>query len=455
MSQEEDKPLDRSQPPEPGERHEFRFPDFISNRLSNGTRLVILPTRRFPIAQMQLLVPASSQVNPLDRPGLAALHGNLLTEGSTERTGSELALAIEALGGYLTSGAGWNMGYVEIGSLLSRHLDAGLDLLAEASLKPRFPEDQVERLRDEQAIELLRRRSRPRALADDVFFEVVYGDTVYGPPAGGTAESLKAIGRGELLDFYRQHVGPEGSCLMVVGDVDPDHVTTRAEALFGDWSAAKGGDVPKIEPRTLTQREVHIVDRPGSAQTQLQLGHVGIPRNHPDFERCLLLNVLFGGKFTSRLNLNLREKNGFTYGANSLFVRRRGPGPFVVRTAVATDVAGPAVREILHEMIRVRESPVGETELRETTDFVLGVFPYTTQTIGDLSNRLENLVVFDLPDDHYQHYLEKLPEATTDELHDIAQRHLHPDRLVIVAVGPAEQLRSQLDDLGPVTIHSA
>ncbi|MEM1177164.1 MAG: pitrilysin family protein [Acidobacteriota bacterium] len=453
MSSQE--PLDRSQPPKPGRPTTYQFPDFLSTSLDNGLRIAVLPSRRFPVVHAQLLLPAGGQEAPLDAPGLAALHGILLTEGSTERTGIELALAIEALGGYLASGAGMNMAYVEVGSLLSQHFDAGMDLLAEAALRPRFPEDQVERLCDEQAVDLLRRRSRPRALADDTFSEVIYDGTVYARPLEGTRESLSRIGRGDLLDFYRQHVGPEGSTLMVVGDVDPDAVVKRAEALFGGWPPAKGALTTPINPRQLDGREVHIVDRPGSAQTQLQLGHAGPPRSHPDFERCLLLNVLFGGKFTSRLNLNLREKNGFTYGAASSFVRRRGPGPFLARTAVATDVAGAATREILAEMERVCEAEVDTTELQETVDYILGVFPYTAQTVEDLSGRLESLIVFDLPKDHFQRYLRKLPEVTPAELHTIARTHLHPDRLAIVAVGPEEDLRPQLEGLGPITVHRA
>ncbi|MEO1368097.1 MAG: pitrilysin family protein, partial [Acidobacteriota bacterium] len=435
--------------------HPYRFPDFVTATLDNGLRLAILPSRRFPIVHSQLLLPAGGQETPLEMPGLAALHSLLLTEGSTERSGIELALAIEALGGYLTSGTGMNMAYVEVGSLLSPHFDAGLDLMVEAALHPRFPEDQVERLRDEQAVDLLRRRSRPRALADDVFSKVVFDGTVFGTPLEGTAESLETLGRGQVLDYYRQHVGPEGSTLMVVGDVDPDAVASRAESLFGDWPPAKGRPAPTFEVQPLGEREIHIVDRPGSAQTQLQLGHVGPPRRHPDFEGCLLLNVLFGGKFTSRLNLNLREKNGFTYGASSSFVRRRGPGPWVVRTAVATDVAGAATREIISEMERIRAERVGEVELRETIDYMLGVFPYTAQTVEDLSGRLQNLIVFDLPKDHYRRYLRQLPETTSDDVLSLARAHLDPDRMAVVAVGPEEELRPQLDGLGPITVHSA
>ena len=208
-----------------------------------------------------------------------------------------------------------------------------------------------------------------------------------------------------------------------------------------------------IEPPVIERTEVHIVDRPESAQTQLQLGHASLPRNHPDFPRMLLLNAIFGGKFTSRINLNLREKHGFTYGAQSFFARRRGPGPFAASAAVATDVAGAAVEQLLLEMRKIREQPVDDDELRETQDYLVGVFPYTLQTIGDLARRLETLAVFDLPLDYYESYPALLYDLSREDLLEAAREHLHPDRLVIVAVGPAEELSPQLEGFGPVTVH--
>ncbi len=208
-----------------------------------------------------------------------------------------------------------------------------------------------------------------------------------------------------------------------------------------------------IEPPPIERTEVHVVDRPGSAQVQLQLGHASLPRNHPYFPRMLLLNAIFGGKFTSRINLNLREKHGFTYGAHSFFARRCGPGPFAVTAAVATDVAGAAVEQLLLEMRRIREQPVERDELTETQDYLVGVFPYTLQTIGDLAKRLEAIAVFDLPLDYYDSYPAVLYDIGREDLLEAAREHLHPDRLVIVAVGPAEDLRPQLEGFGPVTVH--
>ncbi len=444
--------LDRSRPPAPGRLRSFDFPAFRPARLDNGLQVLAARAPRVPLLSLQILLPAGGQHDSVDLPGLACLHGGLLDEGTGSRTSQEIARLIEGLGGSVASGAGWNVGYAEV-SMLSKHLTAGRDLLAEIVRSPQFPQREIDRLRHEYAAEMLRRKGDPSSLAQRFFAQAVYGGTVYGQPLIGTEESLERLCRESLQSFYRRHVGPGGSAVIAVGDLDPEAMVGHVEEVFGDWPAAAAVQPPAIEPEPLERTEVHIVDRPGSAQTQLQLGHASLPRNHPDFPRMLLLNAIFGGKFTSRINLNLREKHGFTYGAHSYFGRRCGPGPFVVRAAVATDVAGAAVEQLLLELQRIREHPVEPDELSETQDYLVGVFPYTLQTIDDLAKRLEAIAVFDLPLDYYDGYPAVLNEFSREQLLETARANFHPDRLVIVAVGPADQLRPGLEGFGPVTVH--
>jgi zinc protease len=184
------------------------------------------------------------------------------------------------------------------------------------------------------------------------------------------------------------------------------------------------------------------------------MGHVGVPRTSPDYLALLVLNTLLGGKFTSRINLNLRERHGYTYGATTRFSARQGPGPFTVSAAVETAAAGAAAREVLHELRRVREAPVEPEELSETQGYIIGVFPYSLQTVGDITRRLETLTVFGLPDDYYEHYLERVEAVTREEIQAAARRHLDPERMVIVAVGPADVLEPQFEGIGPVTVWS-
>ncbi len=445
--------LDRSRPPASGKPRAFEFPAFRHTRLDNGLRIIAARSPRVPLSSLQVLIPAGGQYDTLDRPGLANLHGSLLDEGTDRRTSLEIARLIEGLGGSASSGAGWNSAWVEVVSL-SRHLDSGHELLAEIVRSPSFPQREIDRLRLDLRAEILRRKGVPSSLAQRVFAAAVYGGTVYGQQLIGTEESLDQLDRECLCDYYQRHVGPDGSTAIVVGDLDPEAEIARIERTFGDWQPpASQPDLPEIEPPLIGRTEVHVVNRPESSQTQLQLGHVGLPRDHSDFPRMLLLNTIFGGKFTSRINLNLREKHGFTYGAQSFFASRRGPGPFAVTTAVANDVAGAAIEQLLLEMRRIREQPVDDEEMRETQDYMVGVFPYTLQTIGGLVRRLETIAIYDLPLDYYDRYPAVLYDLSREDLLEAAREHLHPDRLVVVGVGPAEALVSQLDGFGPVTVH--
>jgi len=442
----------RTRPPAPGKLRPFSFPEFKHTQLANGLRIFAARLPRVPLVSLEMLLPAGSQCDHPDRPGLASFHSGLLEEGTVERSALEIAGLVERFGGSLASGAGWNMAYVNSG-LLSKHLGFGVDLLAEITRSPAFPIAEIDRARHDRLAEILRRKKDPSALAGQFFVAALYPGTPYGKPRIGSEESLKRFDKETLEAFYRHHIGPRGSSLIAVGDIDPETFFSLVDEKFGDWAKQPPPSAPVIEAVPLAGIEVHIVDRKSAAQTQIQVGHVGVPRTHPDFQRLLLLNAIFGGKFTSRINLNLREKHGFTYGAQSHFTQRVGPGPFITRTAVATEVAGAAVEQLLFEMRRIREERVSREELEDTQNYLIGVNPYTLQTIGDLAKRLENIAIFELPLDYYESYPGCLADITREDILETARRHLDPDHSAIIAVGPAETLRPQLETFGPVQVH--
>ncbi len=443
----------RSQPPLAGAVRGFRFPAFERARLVGGLELYLARWPYYPLVSLELLLPAGGQYDPGGAAGLASLHGALLDEGTEERSALEIASTVERLGAYLGTGADWDVAYVGA-TVLPVHLEAGLELVAEIARRPSFPDAEVARTRRHRLAEILRRKGQPASLAERSFARLVFAGTPYARPLIGTEESVRALERRHCTDFYRRHMGAEGAALIAVGDLDPRDLVPRLEELFGDWASGPKAPRPRIEPPALEATEVCLVDRPGSAQTQLQLGHHGLDRDHPDHPQVLLMNAILGGKFTSRLNLSLREKLGVTYGAYSQFVYRQGRGPFAIRLAVATEAAGTAVREIVAQMRRLRHELVTEEELRETQDFLVGAFPTTLQTVSDLAKRLEILAVHGLPDDYYASYPAVLREVTPEDVRRAAQRWLHPDRLAVVAVGPADELAGQLDGLGPLTVRT-
>lgn len=445
--------VDRTAPPPAGELRGFRFPPFLRRTLPGGLTVYAARVAGVPLVSLELVARAGGQHDPLGKAGLATFTASLIDEGSARRDALEIAAWVERLGGYLYSAADWDSGYLAA-ALLSEHLGAGLDLLAEIALTPTFPDQEIERIRKQRAAELLRRGYDPSSQADDRLMEIIYAGTPYAAPLLGREDTLESLFREDVVAFYESHYSLAGATVIAVGDLDPEELIGGIESTLaprpGQEPAPAG---PEIRPVPLGGVTVHIVDRPGASQTELRLGHAGVPRKHPDFLALTVLNMLLGGKFTSRINLNLRERHGYTYGASSRFAGRLGPGPFVVDAAVSTASAGAAAREVLSELRRIREDLVEPDEMTETVNYMVGVYPYTLQTIGDVAKRLEVLAVYGLPDDYYDGYTERLTAATREQLLEAAQRHLDPERIAIVVVGPADELVPQLDGLGEVTVH--
>ncbi|HVT19144.1 MAG TPA: pitrilysin family protein [Thermoanaerobaculia bacterium] len=452
--------LDRSVPPPPGEIRPFHFPAFERQTLPSGLQVLAARLPGVPLVSLELLTPAGAQYDPAGAAGLATLTGGLLDEGTAGHDAMEIAARVEGLGGHLATGADWDVGYLATG-LLSRHLAAGIDLLAEVATSPTFPGQELERLRRERLAEILRRGQDPSLLADERLAEVIYRGTVYAHSPLGSPASIGALRRDTIVDFYRRHYPLRGATLIAVGDLDPEALLGEVVSAFdraagpagAEGASARPPSPPEIRPTPLPGIAVHVVDRPGAAQTELRLGHAGVPHHHPDYMALSVLNSLLGGKFTSRINLNLRERHGYTYGASSRFSGRLGPGPFAVSAAVETGSAGAAAREVLAELRRIREELVEPEEMEDTRSYVLGIIPCTFQTIADLTRRLQNLAIYGLPDDYFDRYMKRVASLTRQELLELAQRRLDPEHIAVVAVGPAETLLRQLDGLGEVTLH--
>ncbi|TNF78824.1 MAG: insulinase family protein [Acidobacteria bacterium] len=394
------------------------------------------------------------QQDPHSRAGLATLTAGLLDEGTRDSSALELAARVEKLGGYLTSGADWDVAHVSTG-MLSKHLEHGLQLLAEVATLANFPPAEVARLQRQRQAELQRRLAQPASLASIALLQLIYGETPYGYSLLGTTKTVASISRDDILDFHRRHYGPADAVLIAVGNFDLAQLQALAATAFSGWSGSTRVDAVDLSPLPRSEPTIEIVDRPDAAQTELRLGHEGPPRNCADYAALRVLNSLLGGKFTSRINLNLRERHGFTYGAHSRIAERLGPGPFMVSTAVATDAVARSVTEIRGELQRIREEPVVGTELDETKGYLLGVFPYSLQKLDGITSRLGDLAVFSLPDDYYTALHDEIDGVDSRQIGEVARKYLHPDRLAIVAVGPAEELAPQLEPLGPIRIRPA
>lgn len=445
-------PLDRTRPPPAAGRVKFRFPNFRRHILPNRFQVVLAPFGQLPLVRAHLLLSGGGEHLVAGQDGLSYLLGGLLDEGTETKTSSEIADLVDGAGGFLHSGADWESLFISAG-VMSHQIGPTIELVAEVALHATYPAIEVKRLKSRQLTTQLNMRAQPGVCANEALLSQIYPATCYECPLVGSSASVKAIDRGDLLRFAHRHISPVNSTLIVAGDFNPETMFRQVESLFGEWVGKIPPSAPVLRLPKTSGISVTVLDRPNATQTELRLGHVGLPRAHRDFYASRVMNSILGGKFSSRLNLNLREKHGFTYGISSRFSSRRGSGPFVVGAAVATEHTGEAVGEILGEMQRMQDEPVGLDELQETKSYLQGILPYSLQTIDGLVSKLADIMIHDLPDSYYGDHIESIERIDLESVQEAAQKFLRPNRAIIVAAGPSDTLTEQLSPYGDVRIH--
>lgn len=441
--------------PIPGPPREYHFPRFERRTLDNGVKLVVAPVDKLPLATVVVLVEAGAVCDPEGREGTAQLVAQLLLEGTQQYDGAELTERFENLGASIDASADWDSAAVTMTSLVENLPDA-FALLGEVIRTPAFRVREVERLKAERLAALLQLRAEPRGLADELFSRFLYTPSSrYARPDGGDEKSVDSILREHIVSFYETRYLPGGVTVIVSGDVTVDRAEELTRAALGDWSGGAPERVTADDVPGRRDRAVHLIAKSDAPQSELRIGHVGIPRNHPDFFPVNVMNAVLGGLFNSRINLNLREVHGYTYGAFSAFEWRRQAGPFVVHTAVKSDITDAAAHEVLLEIDRIRNEPVSPDELSLATSYLDGVFPIRFETTAAIAAALAVLVVHALPEDYYDRYRERVRAMTADQILSAAQNYLHPEALQMVVVGDPATIRGKLEAMqfGPITVY--
>jgi zinc protease len=446
---------DRMRPPEPGALRPFDVPPVEKRAGEGGLDLRVVRLPRLPVVTAAFVLPAGEAGVARERAGLAVLTANALEGGTKRRSGTALAEALESVGADVSVDATWDATLASVSCLADR-LPEALDLLVEMILAPSFPDGEVERAR-EQALARIRHRAKdPSALASDRAAELFYAPgEPYGRPAAGTLDSVEPLDTAALKAFARDHYRPAGAGLVVAGDVDVAEIEDLTHRLLSGWEGAPPpSPVVGGTPRTRT-RTVHVIHRPGSVQSEFRIGHPGVGRDTPDYPSLVVANAILGGTFTSRLNLNLREERGFTYGVRSGFAFRRGPGPFSVRTAVDTEVTADAVSEAVGEVTGLVADGPTRAEVEAARDYIAGVFPLRLETTGQVAGRVAELVIHGLPDDAWTRYRDEIRAVTPASAGEALRRHVRPDEFTVVVVGDADRVRAPLEalELGPVLVH--
>ncbi|MCA1563848.1 MAG: insulinase family protein [Acidobacteria bacterium] len=431
-------PADRSRLPALGPEPTFTFPDLGKHTLPNG---------------FLLLLPVGAAADPVDRPGLAAVTGDLLDEGCGDRSAIDVHDVLGRMGAQFDTEVGADATILNM-TTLSRAKERGLELLGDMVMRPRFEQKEFDRVRELRLNRLVQLRDMPPSVADRAFAQLIYQGHPYGHLAIGTEGSLRALTLKEVVGFHRRAYSPSRLTLIAVGDASHEALGEMARRVFGDWlpGATESGGEPfdaalAPPPRVPTER-LALVHRAGAAQSELRIGHVATSRNTPDYHALLVLNMVLGGQFVSRINLKLREERGYTYGARTSFDFRRGPGPFALQVSVQTEVTVEAVAEALGELRAIRgDRPVLPHELALARAALTRGYPRSFETAEQITRAVAQLALYELPDDYFSQFVARVATVDAEAVTRAAEKYLDPSRILTVIVGDRERLSPSLPRL--------
>jgi zinc protease len=448
--------LDRSQPPQPGSVRPFNFGRVVRSALPNGLTVLTSEQGELPVITLMLVAHAGSEHDQRATSGVAYLTARALEAGTGTRSADRVAWDFELLGAELDVTVVWDGAALSV-TVPSEKTEPALALLAEIVSNPAFLSDEIDRLKGEQLSELEQRTVEPRALAADMTSRFIFAPEVpYARPLIGTPQSVRQLTPDRVRDFYDAHWTASNAALIAVGKLDHTQVETLAARQLGGWSGrmARLAEFDVASPIDRTQ--IFIVNREGSVQSELRVGHVGLARSTPDYFALGVANGVLGGVFTSRLNMSLREKHGFTYGVRSAFAFRKQPGPFLIQTAVASEVTARALEELLLETHHLLQDGATDDEVAGTRDYLAGVMPLQMQTTEQTASRISDIFVYDLSDDYLPQHRAAILSVSRDEANQAAREHIHPDRFAITIVGDARSIENDLAalNLGPIEVHS-
>ncbi len=441
-----DEPWRKDQPAPAGQLN-VTLPTPATFKLANGLTVIHHERAGVPIVAASLVVRSGGDANPVGRPGLANFTAAMLDSGTATRSALQIADDVAQIGASLTATSSKDAITASVSSL-RKNFTAAIDLLADVTLRPNFPVAEVDRERASRLAQLVAQRQDPATVGAVATLAALYGPRhPYGYVELGTDVAAQTTGREHLEAFWKQHFAPSNAALVVAGSITAAELRPLVEKAFGGWSGTGGASVLSGTPSSTTSRIV-LVDQKGAQQTQLYVATIGPPRSAPDYPAIVVMNNVLGGLFSSRINMNLREAHGYTYGAFSEFVFRRGPGPFWIQSGVRTDVTAPAIAEILKEIKRLGAEPVTAAELTIAKDAIVRGLPSAFETSGTTVGTMSSLYLYDLGLDYFTKFPALVAGVTADAVKAAAAKHVSPDRLVVIAVGDRAKIEPGLLRLG-------
>lgn len=432
----------RTTAPEPLSPVPFDIPQPIIRTFSNGIKLVIFEDRRLPLVSFRLAVLSGDANDPADSNGLSSAMASMLTEGTLNYTSRELAEKIERVGASVSANASSDFTVISASSL-SLYTNDVLDLIAEVALRPTFPQAELDLYKQNSIENLKFQRSQPNFLANEQAARILYGDHPYAKISPSAADFEK-LNRKDLIDFHARTIQPNNAVFIVVGDVDGDEIAQRINERFGHLQTGEKDYLTFTVPPIRTERTITIVDRPGSAQSNIILANLAIERDNPDYFAVLVMNQVLGAGASSRVFMNLREEKGYTYGAYTRIDAKRVAGEFEATAEVRTAVTGDSIKEFFYELNRIRDDKVSDAELADAQNFLTGVFPIRAETQEGLTNLIVSQQLYGLPADYLQTYREEVSRITIDDVQRVARKYIDPEKIAMIVVGDAGDVLPQI-----------
>jgi predicted Zn-dependent peptidase len=443
---------EREPPPAPGEAKDLSLPPVQIADLKNGLQVNTIVTDQLPVVYATLVIRSGGESDPAKLPGLSGLVAQMLKEGTTTRSSAEIAEEIEFLGADLWASSDEENTYVGVRAL-TEQFDVVMGILAEVAGKPSFSNKELEKLKKRELDRLALSEREPRYIARRTFYRQLYGKHPYGT-VDTTPRAVKRVRRQDLVRWHREHFVGKNAFLVVAGDVDPGQVAEAAGQMFGAWNAGKRAVPTYGDPPRPTDRNILVVDRPGSVQSVIYIGNLAIARANREWIPLVVSNQVLGGSAASRLFMDLREKRSLTYGAYSAIGEQVDIGPFVAYASVRTEVTTEAIGAFFEHLVRINQEPAEPQELLNAKRYLSDSFPLKVDTPGKLSELVVELRTFGLPDDYWDNYRQSIRKTSASEAQYVARNYIRPKESLVVIVGQAADFAQSLQQFGPVTVVS-
>jgi zinc protease len=446
------------QPPAPGPLRPYAFPKVEQFTLDNGLKVILVEKHTLPVVEGRVIIDAGAMREPASKNGLASLTGRLLPEGTGDITGAEFARRMESMGASYNAGGLFNNSFADVVALKNVFPEA-LALAAQTVIAPSFPANEFGRVKNQALAAYQQRRAQASGLASDAFIRTAFDSTApFSRPTAGTTATISGLTRDDVVNWHRTMFAPSAATLLLVGDIMPAEARAVAQRAFGGWAASRAAMGAVANPvQRYNGTRIVLVDRPGSVQSSVIIGQAGFRATDPDYLDMLALNHVLGGAVSSRLNTNLREKRGYTYGIFSDLDLRAGAGAYQVRSEIRTNATDSGLVEAIGEYRRMVTDPVPGAELQGAVNNLVSGFPSSVQTVQSLTNRIQNLIIWGLPVDFYATYRERLAAVTPEDVRNVATSRLTPDNLIVVVAGDVAKIEAPIRarNLGQVEVWDA